>query len=446
MPGRWGSQGWRLTAPPWHQRARRTSVHSTAKPLQYTLAIAAEEGILDSERFDPPPKMAGSVGSAEGIQSGSFDERRFGQVRDLLKQEWTLLVLQHLASGLRSPGDLLTAINERRDGLSRKVLHDTLNRLRDLELIDNHTQPGVPPVANYWLTAQGNALLTAASDLAEDPGPMPGVAVDTSRPYPARTWNHMLGGKDNFRVDRAAVAAVGQVSPGIVLTARLSRQLQTRTIQRLAAEEGVRQFLDIGTGLPTQNSVHEVAQRVAQDARVVYVDNDPMVLSHARALLTSSREGACDYVQADLRDPERILAEAGQTLDLRHQPVAIILNMVLHFIPDGEDPWGIVRRLADGLQSPAYLLIAHGATEHGTTAKAVGAYNDKSPVPIFLRSADEVARFFVEAGFTLLSPGLMSLASCFPEQADGLPPDVNGHVGLGRRSSRLPTATSASRS
>jgi hypothetical protein len=191
-------------------------------------------------------------------------------------------VLQHLASGLRSPGDLLTAINEQRNGLSRKVLHDTLNRLKGLALIDSHTEPGVPPIASYWLTSQGNALLTAAGDLAEDPGPMPGVVVDTSRPYPARTWNHMLGGKDNFHVDRAAVTAVGQVSPGIVLTARLSRQLQTRAIQRLVAEEGIRQFLDIGTGLPTQNSVHEVAQRIAPDTQVVYVDNDPIVLSHAR--------------------------------------------------------------------------------------------------------------------------------------------------------------------
>jgi hypothetical protein len=110
--------------------------------------------------------------------------------------------------------------------------------------------------------------------------------------------------------------------------------------------------------------------------------------------------------------------------------------MVLHFIPDSEDPWGIVRRLADGVQAPAYLLIAHGATEHGTTAKAVGAYNDKSPVPIFLRPADEVARFFAEAGFTLLSPGLTSLAGCFPEQAGSLPPDVNGHVGIGWRAAR----------
>src|ERR1700758_532613 len=192
----------------------------------------------------------------------------------------------------------------------------------------------------------------------------PGLALDPSVPNPARIWNYWVGGKDHFEADRALAEQFGEVVPKMPLIARLTRQLIADVVSELAAA-GIRQFLDIGTGLPTADNTHEVAQRLAPDARVVYVDNDPVVLAHARALLTSSPEGKTAYLDADLRDPAKILAQAAEILDFS-QPVAVLLIAVLHFVQDSDDPYGIVKTLMDAVPSGSYLAILHGASDVGS--------------------------------------------------------------------------------
>src|SRR5580658_670942 len=182
------------------------------------------------------------------------------------------------------------------------------------------------------------------------------LELDTTVSHSARIWNYWLGGKDNYAVDREAGDKVAAMLPSIVAQARADRAFLGRAVRYLAGEAGIRQFLDIGTGLPTADNTHEVAQRVAPDARIVYVDNDPLVLSHARALLTSSREGVCNYIDADLREPDKILAEAAKTLDFT-QPVALLLLGVLHHIPDTGQAQEIVRRLVAGLPPGSFLAI-----------------------------------------------------------------------------------------
>src|SRR6201996_4906695 len=179
------------------------------------------------------------------------------------------------------------------------------------------------------------------------------LGVDPTVPSPARVWNFWVGGKDHFEADRALAEQFGQVVPGMPLIARLTRQLIADTVSKLAAA-GIRQFRDIGTGLPTADNTHEVAQRLAPDSRVVYVDNDPVVLAHARALLTSSREGKTAYLDADLREPAKILGQAAEVLDFS-QPVAVLLVAVLHFIQDADDPYGIVTTLLEAVPSGSYL-------------------------------------------------------------------------------------------
>ena len=181
-------------------------------------------------------------------------------------------------------------------------------------------------------------------------GGSPSDRIDTTVPHPARRYNYWLGGKDNFQADRESGDAMAAAFPTIRTSALENRRFLQRAVGYLAREAGIRQFLDIGTGIPTANNTHEVAQAVAPESRVVYVDNDPIVLAHARALLTSSPEGATAYIDADLRDPEKILAhpELQRTIDLS-QPVGLMLVAVLHFVPDGDDPYALVRRLLDAL-------------------------------------------------------------------------------------------------
>ena len=180
--------------------------------------------------------------------------------------------------------------------------------------------------------------------------------------HPARVYDYWLGGKDNFEADRIAGEATIAAYPAIRASARANRAFLARTVRYLAAEIGIRQFLDIGTGLPTANNTHEVAQAVAPESRIVYVDNDPLVLSHARALLTSSPEGVTAYLDADLRDTDRILKLAADTLDFS-QPVAIMLLAILHYIPDLDQAQQIVARLVSGVPSGSYLVISHAASD-----------------------------------------------------------------------------------
>src|SRR5215468_5447246 len=166
--------------------------------------------------------------------------------------------------------------------------------------------------------------ISPVTDEPAGPAPTPSPKIDTSVPYPARIWNYWLGGKDNYPVDRAAGEEYVKVFPGIVDIARHSRYFPARAVRFLAGDAGIRQFLDVGTGLPTVDNTHEVAQRVAPECKIVYVDNDPLVLVHARALLTSTPEGVCDYIDADLHQPATILTSARHILDFT-QPIALMM-------------------------------------------------------------------------------------------------------------------------
>ncbi len=230
---------------------------------------------------------------------------------------------------------------------------------------------------------------------------------DTSVANAARMWNYWIGGKDNFRADREAGDRVLEAMPALPLVAQLLRRFLVTTVTDLATA-GIRQFLDIGTGLPTADNTHEVAQRVAPESRIVYVDHDPVVISHARALLTSSAEGMTDYIQADLRNWPAISAGAQETLDFS-QPVAVLLIAVLHFIGDDEDPHKLIAEIMADLAPGSYLVIAHAASDIGAETAAAMArnYNATSSLTIRPRDRETVTRFF--DGLELTGPGLMAL-------------------------------------
>jgi O-methyltransferase involved in polyketide biosynthesis len=235
----------------------------------------------------------------------------------------------------------------------------------------------------------------------------PGLTFDASVAHPARIYNYWLGGKDNFAADRAAAQEVLDVMPVIAQVARSNRLFLSTAVHYLVAQAGIRQFLDIGTGLPTENNTHEVAQKVAPESRVVYVDNDPIVLSHARALLTSDSRGRCTYVDADARQVEKILTEAAQTLDFS-QPVAVMMLGLLHFIPDADDPYELTRRFMAAVPSGSYLAISHASSDLKTETQTAGrSYNAHSATPITFRSRQEVTRFF--SGLELVPPGVSPL-------------------------------------
>jgi hypothetical protein len=219
-------------------------------------------------------------------------------------------------------------------------------------------------------------------------------------------YNYWLGGKDNFQADRDAAEYVIANSPVVLVNVRAQRAFLARVVRYLAAEAGIRQFLDVGTGLPTADNTHEVAQRAAPESRIVYVDNDPVVLLHARELLTSSPEGATSYLEADARDTETILTGAARTLDFS-QPVAVMILGVLHSIPDADDPYGLVRRLMAAVPSGSYLVLSQMASDVLQRATdTMRAYNERGGVPVTPRSHAEVSRFF--AGLELLEPGVTS--------------------------------------
>ncbi|GAT64492.1 translation initiation factor IF-2 [Planomonospora sphaerica] len=245
----------------------------------------------------------------------------------------------------------------------------------------------------------------------EPSGLNPGVA------HNARVWNYWLGGKDHYPADREVGERVFGMFPGIVHVARADRAFLGRAVRHLAGEAGIRQFLDIGTGLPTVDNTHEVAQRMAPDARIVYVDNDPMVLVHARALLTSTPEGATDYVDADARDTGAILKAAAGTLDF-DRPVAVMLLGLLNFILDTGEARGIVRRLMDAVPSGSHLVLTHPTLELGgeANAEAMRFWNEHATPPITARSSREIAGFL--DGLEVLEPGIVSCSRWRPEFAD----------------------------
>jgi hypothetical protein len=257
--------------------------------------------------------------------------------------------------------------------------------------------------------------------------------LDTRHAHSARVYNYWLGGKDNFAADREAAEQAIAANPGIVTDVRANRAFLVRVVRYLAAECGVRQFLDIGSGLPTQSNTHQVAQAVAPDARIVYADNDPIVLSQARTLLSSTQEGACDYVEADLRDPAAIMRAASATLDLG-EPVALMLLIILHLIPDSDDPYGIVARLVGAIPSGSYLVLAHPASDirAAEMAEMTKRVNQRmSGAAATMRDRAAITRFF--DGLELLEPGVVQPQQWRPEPGDPGPPQVTAWCGVARK-------------
>ncbi|WP_242902731.1 SAM-dependent methyltransferase [Actinomadura terrae] len=258
------------------------------------------------------------------------------------------------------------------------------------------------------------------------------AGIDTSVPHSARIWNYWLGGKDNFPVDRAAGDQYVQTFPGIIDIARLTRYFLKRAIAFMADDAELDQFLDVGTGLPSVDNTHEVAQRLVPGARVVYVDNDPLVLLHAHILLTGTPEGATDYVEADMHSPDAILEGAERTLDLT-RPLGLTLMGVLGHIWNDDEAASIVARLMDGLAPGSHLAIADGSNNISTEfSRAQHDYDEGGSVPYKLRSADQVRRFF--SGLELVEPGLVPCLEWRPEVAPvAEPPTVQPLVGIARK-------------
>ncbi|MDQ1034288.1 hypothetical protein QFZ75_000704 [Streptomyces sp. V3I8] len=250
--------------------------------------------------------------------------------------------------------------------------------------------------------------------------------IDTTVPHSARIWNYWMGGKDNYEVDREAGDAYRRIAPNIETMARASRGYLIRTVTFVAGELGIRQFLDIGTGLPTYDNTHQVAQRVAPESRIVYVDNDPLVLRHAQALLTSTPEGVTDYIDADLREPEQIIAAASGILDLG-RPVALMLMGILGHIQDYDEARSIVRRLQAALPPGSYFVHYDSTDTDAELKRAQEGYDDTGAVPYVLRSPRQVAAYY--EGLELLEPGIVSCPLWRPEPGtDPRPTDVYGGV------------------
>jgi S-adenosyl methyltransferase len=239
---------------------------------------------------------------------------------------------------------------------------------------------------------------------------------DTSVAHIARVYNYWLGGKDNYAADRAAGDRTMAEYPGIVASARANRAFLRRAVRFLVTEAGVRQFLDVGTGIPASDNTHEVAQSLAPGSRIVYVDNDPVVLAHARALLTSSPGGVTDYLDADLREPGPILAHATQTLDFS-RPVAIMLLAVLQLLSDDDEPYQVVADLLAAVPPGSYLALSHPTSDvqQDQVTAMVARLNDLVAEKVTTRDRDQVARFF--AGLELVEPGLVNVSEWRPDAA-----------------------------
>jgi O-methyltransferase involved in polyketide biosynthesis len=236
---------------------------------------------------------------------------------------------------------------------------------------------------------------------------------DTSVPHIARVYDYWLGGKDNFAADRVMGERTLQAYPNLVYSVRANRAFLVRTVRFLAGQ-GIRQFLDIGTGIPTANNTHEVAQRIAPDSRIVYVDNDPVVLSHAKALLKSTPEGACAYIDADLRDPDAILAAAADTLDFT-KPVAVMLIAVMHFVGDDAQASAIMRRLTAACVPGSYVALSHAASDIDAAqmAEMIRRLNESTAEKTTLRDRGGVTRLF--DGLELVEPGVIRAAEWRPD-------------------------------
>ncbi len=263
--------------------------------------------------------------------------------------------------------------------------------------------------------------------------PAGGVRFDTSKPHMARVYDFWLGGKDNFAADRVVAEQVAAAYPDVRAAVRAQRAFLARAVHFLVAEAGIRQFLDIGTGLPSANNTHQVAQGAAPASRVVYVDNDPIVLSHARALLASAPEGATTYIDADLRDTGTILEQAAAILDFR-EPVAVMLLGILQGIPGPDEPAAIIARLMNAVAPGSYLALSQiaGDVAADEVGEGLQRYNERSPVPVVARTHAEVCRFFT--GLDLVEPGVVQVHRWRGGTGDaGAGRDLAIYVGVGQK-------------
>ena len=267
----------------------------------------------------------------------------------------------------------------------------------------------------------------------DDDSPEFPLGFDISVAHPARVYDYWLGGKDHFEPDRIAAQEVIAVRPTIIRDIRANREFLGRVVRFLAGEAGIRQFLDIGTGIPSANNTHEVAQSVAPDSRIVYVDNDPIVLAHARALLTSTPEGACAYLDADLKDTGKILQEAARTLDFS-RPVAVLFIGVLHLVSDADEPLRIMGEMLEATVPGSYLALTQPAKDVNADEVAEGArrYNQHVKTPQTRRTYAETLRFF--DGMEVVPPGLVQCHRWRPAPgAVGLEENVSAYGGVARK-------------
>ncbi|MGW2151598.1 SAM-dependent methyltransferase [Nonomuraea bangladeshensis] len=257
----------------------------------------------------------------------------------------------------------------------------------------------------------------------------PAARINPHIPHPARIYDFLLGGKDNFASDREAAKGLIALSPGTREGVRAHRAFVSRAVRYLAAEAGITQFLDIGTGLPTQDPTHVIAQRAVPEARVAYVDNDPIVLVHGRALLTGDPAGATEMIEADLRQPQKILSDPAirEVLDFT-RPVAVILAGILHFVTDDEDPYGVVEQLKAAVPSGSHLLLSHITMDFADnlSREEFTKPYDNSSAPMVPRSHDETLRFF--EGWDLLDPGLVEVVTWRPDPVEYQEQIPGGHA------------------
>jgi hypothetical protein len=258
-------------------------------------------------------------------------------------------------------------------------------------------------------------VLDVADGQHSEPSPDLAAKIKFDVPHSARIWNYWMGGKDNYAVDREAGDAWVAVSPDIVNDAKQSRQFLIRAVRYLAGEAGIRQFLDIGTGLPTMQNTHEVAQQVAPESRIVYVDNDPLVLVHARALLTNTTpEGVTTYIDADVHDPDQIVSDARNVLNFT-KPIAVMFMGILGHLADYDEARSIVARVLAAVPSGSYLALYDGVMTDEAKDEATDAYADTGAVAYHLRSPEQIGRFF--EGLDLVDPGLVSISQWRPDRA-----------------------------
>jgi S-adenosyl methyltransferase len=261
-------------------------------------------------------------------------------------------------------------------------------------------------------------------------GEQQSAKIDVTVPHSARIWNYWLGGKDHYEVDRVAGDQFSAIYPGIIDIARADRYFLGRVIRYLAGEVGVRQFLDVGTGLPTVDNTHEVAQRVAPDSKIVYVDNDPLVLVHARALLTSDPQGSTNYIDADMHDAATILSEAAKSLDMT-QPIALTFMGVLGHVVNYDEARSIVSSLVEGLPSGSYLAINDSIDTSEALEEALRTYEASGAAPYRTRSLEQFTAFF--DGLDLVEPGVVLVADWRPDPSPFPGPEIPQVGGLGRK-------------